>query len=118
MSDWECDDNEDGIDTQKPAPKAAPTEWKLPGDDRQRERVFFGLRRRAPRGCSDDCIDEGSEFNRRRSGAEGRPVLQSTARRTFGDVKSDSSPPVTFTVKNASVGRVIGKLGFYAVNLF
>ncbi|XP_041803950.1 probable ATP-dependent RNA helicase DDX43 [Chelmon rostratus] len=111
MSDWECDDNEDGIDTQKPAPKAAPTEWKLPGDDRQRERVFFGLRRRAPRGCSDDCIDEGSEFNRRRSGAEGRPVLQSTARRTFGDVKSDSSPPVTFTVKNASVGRVIGRGG-------
>lgn len=105
MSDWEDEYDEDGVAIQKPATQAAPTEWKLPGDDRQRENVFFGVRSRvkfgAPSGGRDECIYEGSAFNRWRGGAEGRKVPQSTARRTFSDGKSDSSPPVTITVENA-----------------
>ncbi|XP_076599813.1 putative ATP-dependent RNA helicase DDX43 [Chaetodon auriga] len=89
MSDWEDEYNEDGVAIQKPASKAAPTIWKLPDDDRQSENVFFGVRSRAQFGS----------------------VPRSTGRRTFGDGKSDSSPPVTFTVENALIGRVIGRGG-------
>lgn len=116
MSDWEDEYNEDGVAIQKP-----PPEWKRPCDDRPRENVSFGVRSGArfgaPREWRADRSGEGSESGGPRGGGGGggggRPFLWSTGpRRTFGDEKLDSSPPVTVTVENASVGRVIG--GFNA----
>ncbi|XP_035519612.1 probable ATP-dependent RNA helicase DDX43 [Morone saxatilis] len=112
MSDWE---EEDEVAIPKPTTKSAPTEWRLPCDDRQRENVFFGVRNRTTfggaRGGRADRSGEELEFKSRRGAGEGRTFPRSTGRRTFGDEDSDSSPPVTFTVENASVGRVIGRGG-------
>lgn len=113
MSDWEDEYNEDGVAIQKPAPKSAPTEWKLPCEDRPRENGNFGVRSGArfgaPREWRADRSGEGSESRGPRGGGEGRPFPRSTGpRRTFGDEKLDSSPPVTVTVESASIGRVIG----------
>uniref|UniRef100_A0A8C4EZW4 RNA helicase n=1 Tax=Dicentrarchus labrax TaxID=13489 RepID=A0A8C4EZW4_DICLA len=114
MSDWE---EEDEVTIRKPTTKSAPTERKLPWDDRQRENVFFGVRNRTTfggaRGGRADRSGEELEFRSRRGAGEGRNVTfpRSSGRRTFGDEDSDSSPPVTFTVENASVGRVIGRGG-------
>ncbi|XP_044070887.1 probable ATP-dependent RNA helicase DDX43 [Siniperca chuatsi] len=112
MSDWE-EYNEGCVAIQKPATKSPPTEWKLPCNDRQRENVFFGVRNGARFGGSRewraDRSGERSEYKSRRG--EGRPLPRSTRQRSFGDEKSDSSPPVIVTVENASVGRVIGRGG-------
>lgn len=108
MSDWE-DEYEDGVAlVQKPAPKSAPTEWKLQCHDRQRESVRNGSRFGAPREERADRSGGGSEYRSRRGGGEGRPLPRGPGRRTAGDEKSDFSPPVIVTVENASVGRVIG----------
>ncbi|XP_070697534.1 probable ATP-dependent RNA helicase DDX43 [Pempheris klunzingeri] len=120
MSDWEEEYNEDSVDIQKPAKKSAPTEWKLPHDDRRRGNVCFGVRNEnrfgAPREWRADRSAGGSEYRSRRGGGEGRPCPWGTdrgdaGRRTYGDEKSDCSPPVTITVENASVGRIIGRGG-------
>lgn len=117
MSDWE-DEYECGAAIQKkPATNSAPTEWKLPCDDRREESVFFGVRNGSRFGASRewraDRSSGGSEYKNPRSGGEGRPFPRSTdrggpGRRTFGDEKSDASPPVTINVENGSVGRIIG----------
>ena len=113
MSDWEDEYDGDGVAIQKSVTKPAPTEWKLPSSDSQRESVSFGVRNgprfgglRQERG---DRSGGGSEYRSRRGGGEGRQPPRSTERRTFSDEKSDFSPPVTFTVENASIGRVIGR---------
>ncbi|KAF3841824.1 hypothetical protein F7725_023775 [Dissostichus mawsoni] len=49
----------------------------------------------------EELVADGNSHN-----ASGRP-----GRGTFGDEKSDSSQPVTFTVENGLVGRIIGKGG-------
>lgn len=109
MSDWEDEYSADGVAIQKPATKSAPPEWNLPCDDRHG--VRNESRVGAPREWRADRGGEGSEYRSRRGGGEGRPFTRNTdrGRQTFGDEKSDSSPPVTITVENASVGRVIGR---------
>ncbi|XP_038593845.1 probable ATP-dependent RNA helicase DDX43 isoform X1 [Micropterus salmoides] len=110
MSDWEDEYNEGGVALQKPATKLPPTEWKLPSDGRQREYEYFGVRNRSrfedSREERADRNGGGSEYQSRRGG--GRPFPRSTGGRSFGDEKS---PPVTLTVENSSVGRVIGRGG-------
>lgn len=112
MSDWEDEYDEDGVAIQNPSIKSAQTEGKFPYDDRQKEHVFFGVRNGIRSGAPRDgwagrsC--EGTEYKSLRGGGEGRPFTWSTGRRTYGNEKSDSSPPVTLAVENASIGRVIG----------
>ncbi len=110
MSDWE-DDSEDGCGIQKLAKQSAPPEWKLPSADRQSENVFFGVKPAAKFGLRRefraDRSGEESQFKYRTG--EGREGPRSTGRRNFGHDSSDSTQPVTFTVENASIGRVIGR---------
>ncbi|KAM6922830.1 putative ATP-dependent RNA helicase DDX43 [Lycodopsis pacificus] len=117
MSDWEEDNSEGGVAIPT---KTAPTEWKLPHDDSQGQDVFSGVRNGAKSGASREWRADGnvygSEYKSRRGGGEFRPFSRSTdrggpGRPTFGDGKSDSSQAVTFTVENASVGRIIGRGG-------
>ncbi|KAL7383416.1 hypothetical protein ABVT39_010268 [Epinephelus coioides] len=105
MSDWEDEYDESGVAIQKPATKSAPTEWKPPSYDSRRENVCFGVRGGGRSGAprewrADRGGGERYEYSRA-NGGEGRP-----GRRTFGDER-----PVTFTVENTSVGRVIGRGG-------
>uniref|UniRef100_A0A4W6DWD1 RNA helicase n=1 Tax=Lates calcarifer TaxID=8187 RepID=A0A4W6DWD1_LATCA len=115
MSDWEDEYDEDGVAIEKSATKSVPTEWKLPCDDSQRENVFFGVRNGTRcGGLRERKADRGGDFKSRRG--DGRLFPPNTnrgasGRRTFGDENSDSSPPVTITVENASVGRIIGRGG-------
>ncbi|XP_074503247.1 putative ATP-dependent RNA helicase DDX43 isoform X1 [Sebastes fasciatus] len=105
MSDWEEEeDHEGGAALRKPAAKPAPAEWTLPQHDGQRPGVRNGAR------------GGGSREWR----AEGRPFLRSSdpgggsggrGRGAFSGEQTDSSQPVTFTVDNAVVGRVIGRGG-------
>ncbi|KAM9345121.1 putative ATP-dependent RNA helicase DDX43 [Symphorus nematophorus] len=115
MSDWEDEYDGDGVAIQKPVTKPAPTEWKSPSYDSQRESVSFGARNGprfgGPREGRGERSGGGSEYRSRRGGGEGRQFPRSTERRTFGEENSDSSPPVTLSVENASVGRVIGRGG-------
>lgn len=105
MSDWEEEYDEDGVAIQKTHFKSAQTDYKLPFDDRQRENVFFGARNGTRFGASRE-----TEYKSRRGGGEGRPLTWSTGRRIFGGENSDFSPPVTITVENVSIGRIIGRL--------
>ncbi|KAI9533478.1 hypothetical protein NQZ68_022608 [Dissostichus eleginoides] len=118
MADWEDDYSVDGVAIQKPATTSAPTEWKPYRDDSQKQIVFYGVRNAtwsaASRDWQSDRGDQESEYRSRRGGGEGRPFTRRTGgpgRGTFGDEKSDSSQPVTFTVENSLVGRIIGKGG-------
>ncbi|XP_044229334.1 probable ATP-dependent RNA helicase DDX43 isoform X2 [Thunnus albacares] len=121
MSDWEDEYNEGGVAIQKkPITNSAPTEWKLPCDDRRQESVFFGVRNGTRFGASSerraDRRTGESEYKNSRGGGEGRSFSRSTdrggaGRWTFGNEKSDASPPVTINVENGSVGRIIGRGG-------
>lgn len=113
MSDWEDEYDADGVAIHSPATSSAPAQWKLQCDDRQN--VFFGVNGNgfgASREVKSDGGDEGAVYQSWRGG--GRQFTRSTdrgapGRRTFNDEKLDSSLPVTITVENASVGRVIGR---------
>lgn len=120
MSDWEDEYSEDGVAIQKPATNSAPATWKLPPDNRQRENAFGGVGNGPRFGGSREVRGErsgvGGDFNYPRDG--GRQFSRSTGwggsgRRTFDDERSDYAPPVTITVENASVGRVIGRFKFH-----
>jgi len=105
MSDWE--EYEDGAATKK----SAPTQWKLTVDDCQKGNAYFGVRKGASFGARrEDRTNHSGEVLEFRSRREDRYTSGGPPgeRRTFVDAKSDSSPPVTITVENASVGRVIG----------
>lgn len=115
MSDWEDEYDADGVAIQKPAASSAPAQWKLPCDDRQN--VFFGVKNGnrfgASREAKGDHSDEGA-LNKSWGGG-GRQFTRTTdrgapGRRTFNDKKLGSSPPVTITLENAAVGRVIGRI--------
>ncbi|XP_074532711.1 putative ATP-dependent RNA helicase DDX43 [Halichoeres trimaculatus] len=121
MSDWEDEYDEDGVAIQKTTTKPAPTELKLSYNDGIKEPVSFGVRNgttfggprewRAHRGggasgrSSWGDRGEGRAFPRSsdREGPAGRQTLR--------DEKLDSDPPVTMSVDNSSVGRVIGRGG-------
>ncbi|KAK2824554.1 hypothetical protein Q5P01_021729 [Channa striata] len=116
MSDWEDEYDGDGEATQKPATSSAPAPWKSPREDRQN--VFFGANNRTRFGgwaeVGADRSREGSEFKSRRGGGCGfsrRSDRGIPRRRASDDESSRSSPPVTFTVENASVGKIIGRGG-------
>lgn len=111
MSDWEDEYNEDGVAIQKPVTNSAPAQCKLPCNDRQN--VFFGMKHGASREVRADRSGEGSEYQTWRGGG-GRPFTRSTGRGApgrwgFNDEKVSSSPPVTITVENSYIGRVIGR---------
>ncbi|XP_022608579.1 probable ATP-dependent RNA helicase DDX43, partial [Seriola dumerili] len=116
MSDWEEEYNEDGTAIQNPATKSVPVEWKSPCDDRQQGNISFGVRSGARFGASGEGrADRIGQYKSRRGGGQGRALSPGSCggpgRRPFLDEKSDSSQPVTITVENASVGRVIGRGG-------
>uniref|UniRef100_A0A3P8RQ57 RNA helicase n=1 Tax=Amphiprion percula TaxID=161767 RepID=A0A3P8RQ57_AMPPE len=106
MSDWEDEYNEDGVAIQKPVAKSAPIERKVSFNDRQGQNVHFGVRSCGRFGAFSEGIandsGEGSQSKRWRNGGQ---------RRTFDNFKLDSSRPVTFTVDNAVIGRIIGRGG-------
>ncbi|XP_024865201.1 probable ATP-dependent RNA helicase DDX43 isoform X2 [Kryptolebias marmoratus] len=105
MSDWEDEYDKDGVALEKqPAPKPAAALYKFPGSvGRQKdENVCFGGRRFAAFGESRESRGgEKFEFRSRRDPRDQRSDHEN----------SDSSPPLTITVENASVGRVIGRGG-------
>uniref|UniRef100_A0A8D3BB93 RNA helicase n=1 Tax=Scophthalmus maximus TaxID=52904 RepID=A0A8D3BB93_SCOMX len=98
MSDWEDEYDAGGVAIYKPATKAAPTQWKPPCDV---DRACFGVRAGARLGGSRDGRDDPGSGGYRSRGP----------RRTFAGEKSDSCPPVTLSVENASIGRIIGRGG-------
>lgn len=113
MSDWEEEYDKDGVAIEKPPFKSAQSEYKLPVDDRQRENAFFGARNASRYGASRDGRTgrsyEGTANNSRGGGGEGRAFTRRTGMRTFGGENSGSSPPLTITVENCSIGRIIGR---------
>ncbi|XP_071336120.1 probable ATP-dependent RNA helicase DDX43 [Trachinotus anak] len=112
MSDWEDEYDEDGAAIHKPATKSAPVEWKVPHDDRQPGNICYGVRSGTRFG--EGRAERSGRFKSRSGGGQGRalsPGADRGGRRPFDDRKSDFSPPVTITVGNASVGRVIGRGG-------
>ncbi|XP_073337366.1 probable ATP-dependent RNA helicase DDX43 [Pagrus major] len=113
MSDWEDEYDEGGVAIQRPATKPAPTEWNLPCGDLPRENVSFGVRNGTRFGAPREgrAGRSGGDVSEDTSWRGGRSFTRSTGHRSFGDEKSDSSPPVTLSVENASVGRVIGRGG-------
>nr|XP_019943914.1 PREDICTED: probable ATP-dependent RNA helicase DDX43 [Paralichthys olivaceus] len=106
MSDWEEDSS-----LQEPEPRSRC-------EDRPRDRVFYGARD-GPRfgGPRHWRADRSDDRRSPAGGREGRAFPPDAdrggarERRTFGGERSDSSPPVTLTVENASVGRIIGRGG-------
>ncbi|XP_035028391.2 probable ATP-dependent RNA helicase DDX43 [Hippoglossus stenolepis] len=105
MSDWEEDPA-----LQRPEPRP-------PCEDRPRERVFHG-ERDGPRfggprfGGPRDWRPERSDEHRVPGGGrEGTDLGGTRERRGFGGERSDFYPPVTLTVENTSVGRIIGRGG-------
>ncbi|XP_051815804.1 probable ATP-dependent RNA helicase DDX43 [Acanthochromis polyacanthus] len=110
MSDWEDEYDGDGVAIQKPAAKSAPIERKMSLDYRQGQNVHFGVRRCGRFGSEGaaNVSGEGSQSKWWRDGGNRGGFAQ---RRTFDNLKSDSSRPVTFTVENAVVGRIIGRGG-------
>ncbi|XP_041865464.1 probable ATP-dependent RNA helicase DDX43 isoform X2 [Melanotaenia boesemani] len=110
MSDWEDSDDET---SHKSASKPATTEWKYPGDDCQSGNICFGVKQGTLFGASGEKRGghsyEGVEFRSWRGGrGRGGPPREG---RTFVDEKSNTSAPLTISVENASVGRVIGRGG-------
>ncbi|XP_053291829.1 probable ATP-dependent RNA helicase DDX43 [Pleuronectes platessa] len=114
MSDWEEDPA-----LQRPQPRP-------PCEDRPRERVshgerdgprFDGPRFGGPRsGSPREWRSERRDEHRIPAGGrEGRPFSPGTdfggTRDRRGGVRSDFNPPVTLTVENASIGRIIGRGG-------
>ncbi|XP_041722517.1 probable ATP-dependent RNA helicase DDX43 isoform X2 [Coregonus clupeaformis] len=110
MSDWEEEDD-------------GPTDWKSSWKGSAMENVCFGVKNaggfRAPRGRGDH---NGSHCQswRDSNGGKDRVFSRSGDRdvcrggrggRVSGADWSASTPPVTFTVENTSIGRVIGRGG-------
>ncbi|XP_034754825.1 probable ATP-dependent RNA helicase DDX43 [Etheostoma cragini] len=119
MSDWEDEYSEGGVAIQKRATKPTHNERKLSRYDSQGPNVNFGVRNGTRSEASREWRadrSEGFEHKSRRSGGEVGPCSRSTdrggpGRRTFDNEKSDSFQPVTFTLENSVVGRVIGRGG-------
>lgn len=127
MSDWEddCDGKVVAVEKSKSFMKAP--EWKSSFKDTGSEKVCFGVRNYnrtlgAPRGGRADGNEGGPEFQRwrARDGGDDRTFSRSGDRecdqggrggRGRGNDRADSGPPLTFSVENASIGRVIGNLG-------
>ncbi|KAF7651862.1 hypothetical protein LDENG_00104310 [Lucifuga dentata] len=104
MSDWE-DEYVDGVASSKAAAESAPPQWKLSCKDHQKENVCFDVRNSSSGRCSS-----------RKEGGDGRSLPRFSHRGGFGRWnagcdRSASAPPVTMTVENASVGRIIGRGG-------
>lgn len=97
MDDWEDEYNADGTAIAKPAPKLAPTEWKYPSDGLKRENVYFGVKNGRK---SETSKDWRADRGQRDGGPE--------RRQAFVQDNSGSSTPLTITVENVSVGRIIG----------
>ncbi|KAM9394710.1 putative ATP-dependent RNA helicase DDX43 isoform 2-T2 [Salvelinus alpinus] len=117
MSDWEEEN-----DVPTPAITAPPTDWKSSWKGSAKENVCFGVGNaggfRAPRGRGDP---NGSHCQnwRDRYGCNNDRVFSRSGDRYAcrgerggrGADGSASTPPVTFTVENTSIGRVIGRGG-------
>uniref|UniRef100_A0A674AJW4 RNA helicase n=1 Tax=Salmo trutta TaxID=8032 RepID=A0A674AJW4_SALTR len=116
MSDWEEEN-----DVPTPAITAPPTDWKSSWKGSAKENVCFGVENaggfRAPRGRGDP---NGSHCQNWRDSYGGNDRVFSRSgdgyacrggRRGRGADGSASTPPVTFTVENTSIGRVIGRGG-------
>uniref|UniRef100_A0A3Q3KJH0 RNA helicase n=1 Tax=Monopterus albus TaxID=43700 RepID=A0A3Q3KJH0_MONAL len=117
MSDWEDEYNEDGVAFQKPATNSAQTWCELSCGDRKRDNVVFGVRDRcgpSGEGRADGTSGKGFDSRGWTSGREARS-RGAPGGRPFGDDKSASSRPVTITVENALVGRIIGNF-FKGIN--
>lgn len=106
MSDWEDEYDAVGVAVQKPVANPAPAQWKLPCGDRKN--VFFDVQNETRFGASREAKGDGRDEGTVRRGWRGGG-RQFTGR-TYNDNKLDSSPSVTITVENASVGRIIGRI--------
>uniref|UniRef100_A0A665TL19 RNA helicase n=1 Tax=Echeneis naucrates TaxID=173247 RepID=A0A665TL19_ECHNA len=117
MSDWEEEYDGDGAAICKPAPKSPPLESKLPRNDLQPDNLYFGVRgswsgeRRVAQSGPSRGHSRGPK-----GGGQGRASSPDSdrrgpGRRPFGGGQAGSSLPVTVTVENALVGRVIGRGG-------
>uniref|UniRef100_A0A665TL31 RNA helicase n=1 Tax=Echeneis naucrates TaxID=173247 RepID=A0A665TL31_ECHNA len=115
MSDWEEEYDGDGAAICKPAPKSPPLESKLPRNDLQPDNLYFGVRgswsgeRRVAQSGPSRGHSRGPK-----GGGQGRASSPDSdrrgpGRRPFGGGQAGSSLPVTVTVENALVGRVIGE---------
>ncbi|XP_013885154.1 putative ATP-dependent RNA helicase DDX43 isoform X3 [Austrofundulus limnaeus] len=109
MSDWEDEYDKDGVAIEnKPAPKPAAAHYKLPwsGSVKGGDVDFGGRRFGGSRESKGDCRGAcaGLEFRSRRRPRDREDKRSETE-------NSDCSAPVTMTVENASVGRVIGRGG-------
>ncbi|XP_034041355.1 probable ATP-dependent RNA helicase DDX43 [Thalassophryne amazonica] len=97
MSDWEEDDAE-----RKPVTESSRRERKLTCDDRPKKNITFGVRKsggvKAPRRGGADRFNRGFESKNR---GTDRPPPRG----------AEGSSPLTFTVENSSVGRIIGRGG-------
>ncbi|XP_071013947.1 probable ATP-dependent RNA helicase DDX43 [Oncorhynchus clarkii lewisi] len=114
MSDWEEEN-----DVPTPATTAPPTDWRSSWKGGAKKNVCFGMGNaggfRAPRERGDP---NGSHCENRRDSYGGNDRVFSRSgdiyacgRRGRGADGSTSTPPVTFTVENTSIGRVIGRGG-------
>ncbi|XP_023825536.1 probable ATP-dependent RNA helicase DDX43 isoform X2 [Salvelinus sp. IW2-2015] len=117
MSDWEEEN-----DVPTPAITAPPTDWKSSWKGSAKENVCFGVGNaggfRAPRGRGDPngshCQNWRDSYgcnNDRVFSRSGDRYACRGERGGRGADGSASTPPVTFTVENTSIGRVIGRGG-------
>uniref|UniRef100_A0A673C8N8 RNA helicase n=1 Tax=Sphaeramia orbicularis TaxID=375764 RepID=A0A673C8N8_9TELE len=100
MSDWEDEYDEDGAAIPKSVTRSAPTESKLPINVYKTQNVSFGVR------------NGGGKYGQWRGegGLRNTDPEDGPGFRTLGGGRSGFSP-VTITVENASVGRIIGRGG-------
>uniref|UniRef100_A0A673C8P3 RNA helicase n=1 Tax=Sphaeramia orbicularis TaxID=375764 RepID=A0A673C8P3_9TELE len=112
MSDWEDEYDEDGAAIPKSVTRSAPTESKLPINVYKTQNVSFGVRN-GPRfgGPRQEKAVSGGKYGQWRGegGLRNTDPEDGPGFRTLGGGRSGFSP-VTITVENASVGRIIGKV--------
>lgn len=108
MSDWEEESDEEGVVVPNTFVKSAQLGGEPPYHDNKAERVFVGLGSGSgdPRKDRTDRNSKAIQYKSRRGRGEARPSTWSTGSRTPG---SETSPPVTFTLENSLIGRVIGR---------
>lgn len=97
MSDWEAEYDEDGGAISKPSHVNTAKQWRAT-PSRRNENVRFGVK---PERKMDR---EGPQWRswRERDSSNGRETR-----------RDRSTRPLTLTVENSSIGRVIGKLVLY-----
>lgn len=108
MSDWEEECDEGGVVVLNTFVKSAQLAGEPPYHDNKAERVFFGSRSglEGPRNDRTGRNSKAIQYNSRRGRGEAHPFTWSTGSRAPG---SETPPPVTFTLENSSIGRVIGR---------